>query len=141
MLDEPRLPAAPRLSDLLDFWRISTYRLDAKIQDITKRDSVVSLIDKHRDELVDLCRKHHVTRLDVFGSATTDDFRRSSDIDFLVEFDSEVNPRRFDNFFELHRALERLFGCPVDLVEPGGLRNPYFIRRVNQTRREVYVAS
>jgi len=102
---------------------------------------VVSLIDKHREELVDLCRKHHVTRLDVFGSAATDDFSRSSDIDFLVEFDSEVNPRRFDNFFELHRALEQLFARPIDLVEPGGLRNQYFIRQIDQTRREIYVAS
>lgn len=102
---------------------------------------MVSLIDKHRSELVDLCQKYHVKRLDVFGSASTGDFDKSSDIDFLVEFDSKINRRRFDNFFELQRALARLFNRSIDLVEPGGLRNPYFIRRVNQTRREVYVSS
>ncbi len=102
---------------------------------------MVSLIDKHRKALMDLCRKYHVKRLDVFGSAARDDFVKSSDIDFLVEFDSEVTQRRFDNYFELHRALERLFARPIDLVEPGGLRNPYFIHQVNETRRQIYAAS
>jgi hypothetical protein len=102
---------------------------------------MVSLIDKHRKALIELCQKHYVKKLDVFGSAVTDRFDKSSDIDFLVEFDSKVNSRRFDNFFELHRALEQLFGRAVDLVEPGGLCNPYFIRRLNQTRRQVYVCS
>ena len=102
---------------------------------------MVSIIDKHRKELIDLCRKHYVKRLDVFGSVVIDDFSRSSDIDFLVEFDSAVNPRRFDNFFELHRALEQLFGCSIDLVEPGGLNNPYFIRQIDKTRRNIYASS
>ena len=102
---------------------------------------MVSLIDKHHEELVALCRKYHVERLDVFGSAARGDFVKSSDIDFLVVFDSEVAPRRFDNYFELHRALEKLFARPIDLVEPGGLRNPYFIRQVNQTRKQIYAAS
>ncbi len=58
---------------------------------------MVSLIDKHREALIDLCQKYHVERLDVFGSAARGDFEKSSDIDFLVEFDSEVTQRRFDN--------------------------------------------
>lgn len=102
---------------------------------------MVSLIKKYQNELTQLCRKYHVRRLDVFGSAATGKFESSSDIDFLVEFESEVKQRRFDNYFDLHRALEQLFARPVDLVEPGGLRNPYFIRQVNQTRKQVYVSS
>ncbi len=101
---------------------------------------MVFLIEKRRKALIDLCRKHYVKRLDVFGSAATGDFGKASDIDFLVEFDSNVNQRRFDNFFELQRALTEMFGRAVDLVETGGLRNPYFIRRVNETRMPVYVA-
>ena len=102
---------------------------------------MVSIIDKHHKELIDLCRKHCVKRLDVFGSAVADDFSPSSDIDFLVEFDSKINPRRFDNFFELHRALEQLLGRSIDLVEPGGLNNPYFIREITKTRRNIYASS
>jgi predicted nucleotidyltransferase len=102
---------------------------------------MVSIIDEHHKELINLCRKYYVKRLDVFGSIVTDDFSQSSDIDFLVEFDSKVNPRRFDNFFELYRALENLFVRPIDLVEPGGLNNPYFIRQINKTRRNIYASS
>jgi uncharacterized protein len=100
-----------------------------------------SLIEKKRQELVQLCQKYHVAKLEVFGSAARGDFNESSDIDFLVEFDEEANPRRFDNFFELQRALEQLFHRRIDLVEPGGLRNPYLIERINQSRKEIYAAA
>ena len=85
---------------------------------------MVRLLDKNREGLIELCRTYHVKRLDVFGSVATGDLDSSSDIDFLVEFDDTVRPRRFDNYFDLHRALEKLFARQVDLVEPGGLRNP-----------------
>ena len=100
-----------------------------------------SVINEKKEQLAALCRRHGVKRLDVFGSAAEGDFTSSSDIDFVVEFDDSVGDRRFDNFFELLEGLKRLFGRGVDLVEPGGLRNPYFIRRVEQTRREIYVGS
>ncbi|OHB58413.1 MAG: hypothetical protein A2Y07_02765 [Planctomycetes bacterium GWF2_50_10] len=102
---------------------------------------MVSLIEEKRQGLAELCKKFHVTRLDVFGSAATGQMTEQSDIDFLVEFDETVNAYRFDNYFELLRELESLFGCHVDLVEPEGLRNPYFIRRVNETRKQVYANS
>lgn len=102
---------------------------------------MVSIIEDNQSQLQSLCRKFHVCRLDVFGSAATGQMTESSDLDFLVEFDESVNPNRFDNFFAFQEALKELFNKPVDLVEPGGLRNPYFIRRVEQTRRQVYAAS
>jgi predicted nucleotidyltransferase len=89
-----------------------------------------------------LCQRHHVAKLEVFDSAATGEFDAiKSDIDFLVEFDDAIGDRRFDNYFELQRALESLFGRSVDLVEQGGIRNPYFLRRLNETRRPVYAAS
>ena len=100
-----------------------------------------SIIEKNRKAIAELCRKHHVVRLDVFGSFAAGDFGESSDLDLFVEFDTGVNQRRFDNFFELLRAMEQLFNRRVDLVEAGGLRNPYFIKRLNQTRRPIYAAS
>ncbi len=99
------------------------------------------VIEKNRQAIAELCRKYHVAKLDVFGSLVAGGFNESSDIDFLVEFDTDVNKYRFDNFFELLRAMEQLFHRRVDLVEEGGLRNPYFVKRLNETRRPVYVAS
>ena len=98
------------------------------------------LIEDKKEQLFQLCRRFQVRRLEVFGSAATGRLEADSDLDFLVEFDDSVKPTRFDNFFALLESLKKLFGRPVDLVEPGGLRNPYFLRRVNETRRPVYVA-
>ncbi len=102
---------------------------------------MVAAIEKHRDALFDLCRSHHVKCLEIFGSATTDEFDESlSDLDFLVDFDACVNPHRFDTYFSFRFALEDLFGRRVDLVEVGAMKNPYFIKRANETRKQIYVA-
>lgn len=103
---------------------------------------MIRLIEQNRNELAELCRKYHVIELDVFGSAAIDDFNeQTSDIDFLVVFDHTLKHNRFDNFFALQDDLQRLLKRPVDLVEPGGLRNPYFIDSVNRTRKRIYASS
>ena len=44
-------------------------------------------IEQKREQLADLCRRHHVRRLALFGSALRDDFDpQHSDLDFVVEF-------------------------------------------------------
>lgn len=100
------------------------------------------IIEQNKNRLAEICRKYCVSRLDVFGSAAAGDFdEQTSDIDLLVEFASSVQQNRFDNFFALHEELQKLFGRSVDLVEPGGLNNPYFIESINQTRKKIYAAS
>ena len=100
------------------------------------------IIDNNKEKLIELCKKYRVAELDLFGSATTEDFdEEKSDIDFLVEFEETVAQDRFDNFFNFLEELRQLFNRSIDLVETGGLRNPYFIEMVNQTKRRVYVAT
>jgi uncharacterized protein len=44
-------------------------------------------IADHREDIARLCERFRVRRLDVFGSATTDQFDpATSDVDFVVEF-------------------------------------------------------
>jgi len=44
---------------------------------------VIPSIEEHRSELAELCRRHHVLRLSLFGSATRDDFDpQQGDLDF-----------------------------------------------------------
>ncbi len=96
-------------------------------------------IEEHRDALARICLEHHVRRLEVFGSGADGGFdEATSDLDFLVEFGDVPGDRRFDNYFDLLRALEALFTRRVDLVEPAAMCNPYFVRRVNESRRVVY---
>ena len=45
------------------------------------------LIDAKLSDIADLCDKHHVKFLALFGSITGDQFdRNKSDLDFIVEF-------------------------------------------------------
>ncbi len=99
-------------------------------------------ISSHREELRELCRRFHVRRLDLFGSATGDDFDPArSDLDFLVEFDLKApQALSLQTFFDLKESLEALFGRSVDLVEPGAIRNPYFRSSVERSRESVLEA-
>jgi len=99
-------------------------------------------IDQHRIEIATLCRRYGVRQLDVFGSAARGgDFDPvTSDADFLVQFEPGSGLPPLEQFFGLARALEHLLGRPVDLVEPGALRNPYILAAVNQAREVVYAS-
>ena len=76
-------------------------------------------IEAKRDEIVALCRRFGVQRLDLFGSAATGTFDSfTSDYDFLVAY-----PDGYDygpwmgRFQDLHDELKWTMGRPVDLVE------------------------
>jgi predicted nucleotidyltransferase len=99
------------------------------------------IIEKHSAELADLCRRFHVQRLDLFGSATTGRFDpATSDLDFLVEYEPMAPELLVDSYFGLLEALEVLFQRSVDLVSARAIRNPYFAESVEATRQPVYVA-
>jgi len=103
---------------------------------------VIAFLEQHREQLAELCQRYQVARLEVFGSAAeaeTDADAR--DIDLLVEFDPnhDLGPWMRD-YFALRDELQALFDRPVDLVMPSGMRNPYFVREVNRTRKLLYAA-
>ncbi len=103
--------------------------------------TMMTLIETSRDDLIGLCKKYHVVRLEVFGSAASGSFNPlTSDVDFLVEFGPCGDMDGLGQYFGFQDALRQLFGREVDLVETGAMRNPYFIQTVNETRRLVYAA-
>jgi predicted nucleotidyltransferase len=86
-----------------------------------------------------LCEAHGVSHMEVFGSATGDDFKPdTSDFDFLVELDPNAPGSRVQRWLALADALEHLLGRRVDLVNPRYIRNPYFLQAVNRTRQPIY---
>jgi uncharacterized protein len=102
---------------------------------------VIGDIELHREELRTLCRRFHVRRLDLFGSAARGDFDRvRSDFDFIVEFDRSAPQHPFDAYFGLKEGLEALFGRKVDLMEMSAVRNPYLKASIEQSRENVYAA-
>ncbi|HKB04980.1 MAG TPA: nucleotidyltransferase family protein [Gemmataceae bacterium] len=100
---------------------------------------MIELVERHRGELEALCRRYHVKRLEVFGSAAAGTFDpATSDLDFLVEFLAVEPGRIAPDYFGLLHALEDLFGRKVDLVMDSAIRNPYFRRGVDESRTPVY---
>ena len=45
-----------------------------------------------KDKIAEFCKKNHIRKLCLFGSALCDDFEPDSDVDMLVEFDPEHIP-------------------------------------------------
>ena len=87
------------------------------------------------------CRRHHVRRLELFGSATGADFDPAhSDLDFLVEFDPLPVGAYTEHYFSLLEELTELANRPVELVVAKAIRNPYFLEGVNRSRELVYAA-
>ncbi len=79
--------------------------------------------------IADFCRRHHIVRLAIFGSALRDDFRPDSDVDVLVDFEPGHVPGFF-RFFDMEEELSALFeGRKVDLRTPEDLSR-YFRDRV-----------
>ena len=98
-------------------------------------------VESRLTAIAELCRRHHVRKLELFGSAATGSFdANSSDIDFLVEFLPEATHGFSGDYFGLKFDLEELFGREVDLVMTGAARNPYFLRAISGTRTQVYAA-
>ena len=75
------------------------------------------MVNFDRNRLADLCQRHGVTRLRLFGSAVRGEEHPDSDIDILVDFEKPVG---FLELIRFENALSEFFGRSVDLVtEPG----------------------
>ncbi len=93
------------------------------------------LIRDKKRELEALCIKYGVRQLEIFGSAATGDFdSKSSDIDFLVEFNDAGLKYYADCYFGLLEALELLFSYPIELVILSSVKNPYFLKSIEKDR-------
>jgi uncharacterized protein len=88
-----------------------------------------------KDVIADFCRRHHIRRLAIFGSALRDDFRPDSDLDILVEFEAGHVPGLA--FFGMQSELSAVLKRPVDLNTPQFL-SPYFRDQVRKEAQVVY---
>jgi predicted nucleotidyltransferase len=96
-------------------------------------------IDIAQDKLADFCRHNGIRRLFVFGSALTERFTATSDVDLLVEFapDRRIG---YIGMAALERELAPLFGGrKIDLRTPGDL-SPYFRQSVVESAALQYPA-
>jgi len=98
----------------------------------------MNIIDKNIDQIRDLCDKHKVAKLFVFGSIMSDKFLKSSDIDLIVDFQDIDLYGYADNYFDLKFALEKILKRNVDLLEDKAISNPYLRKSIDSSKKLLY---
>lgn len=93
-------------------------------------------IDIPIDKIRDFCIKNHIERLALFGSVLTDNFSKKSDVDVLVEFDSDHIPGLLA-VSQMEYELSEIVGRKVDLRTPKEL-SPYFRKEVLANTYHLY---
>ena len=84
-------------------------------------------------------QKHKIKKAFAFGSVCTANFSEKSDIDLLVDLDNSEGPVLYgEHYFDLANELEILFKRKVDLLTVKSLKNPYFIKRIDETKVSLY---
>jgi len=98
----------------------------------------MNIIEKNIDKIRELCKKHKVANLFVFGSVLTDRFNKDSDIDFIVDFKDVDLYDYADNYFDFKFSLEDMFKREIDLLEDKAVRNPYLRKTIDSSKQLVY---
>ncbi|MCK6557390.1 nucleotidyltransferase family protein [Candidatus Binatia bacterium] len=90
------------------------------------------------DLLADLCQRHHIRKLSLFGSVLAGTDRPDSDVDLLVEFEPTATPTLFD-MARIEAELSSLLGRQVDVRTEEDLSR-YFRDEVVRNAEVQYVA-
>ncbi len=78
----------------------------------------------YKDKLAGFCKRNHIKKLSVFGSAVRGELQPDSDIDLLVEFEQDHTPGLF-SIVRMEMELAEMLGRKVDLRTPEDL-SQYF---------------
>ena len=101
----------------------------------------LALSQTQLDAISAACRRHHVMRLHAFGSVLRPDYRPGeSDIDLLVEFELCDARTLYRSYFALLNELRQGVGGEVDLVMNDAITNPYIIKTIEASKKEIYAA-
>lgn len=94
------------------------------------------IIEAKKPEIIALCRRYGVTRLDLFGSATGPNWdSETSDFDFVIDFE-DYGPGISSRFLDFADDLESLLGREVDFAFEERM-GPRFRARVDASREVV----
>ena len=91
------------------------------------------------DDIAELCKKHGVNELSIFGSSIREDFNQNSDVDFLVSFNNTLEISLFD-IMNLEKKFSELLKRDVEIVEKESLKNPIRKNKILSTREIIYAA-
>lgn len=80
-----------------------------------------------------------MAKLYFFGSVLTDEFDpATSDLDVLVEIDSNDPIEKGELLMSLWSGLELLFQRRVDLLTKDSINNPYLKKSIDRSKKMIY---
>jgi len=74
---------------------------------------MASQIDKYKDKILTILKKHDVKRASLFGSIIRDEMSDQSDIDILIEFNGD---KSLLDLAALKIELEETLQCKIDVL-------------------------
>jgi len=90
-------------------------------------------------EFLTLCENHDVKTLYAFGSSVSNNFKEeTSDIDLLIELNTEDPLLRGENLISLWDKFEVFFQRKVDLLTNSSLRNPILKKSIDSSKILIY---
>ena len=90
-------------------------------------------------DFLSLCKTHNVKTLYAFGSSITEQFNEeSSDIDLLIEIDTDDPIERGENLMSIWDKLEQFFQRKVDLLTNASIKNPILRKSIDSTKVLIY---
>ena len=100
------------------------------------------LVRDKTSEIKEICEKHAVASLYLFGSALNESFNATSDLDFAVIFKDKLSPLEHGGaFLDLLDELENLFNRKIDLLSYRVVKNPIFKAELDKTKKTLYAAA
>jgi len=88
------------------------------------------------DKLAEFCKRNHIRKLSVFGSAVRGQLGPDSDIDLLVEFEENHTPGLF-SIVAMEIEFAEMLGRKIDMRTPEDL-SQYFRDEVMQNAELQY---
>ena len=79
------------------------------------------------EKLKQFCTRWHIQKLELFGSALSNDFQSDSDIDLLVDYAASYQ-RTLEDVMQMQDEIDVIFNRSVDLIPRSMIErspNPY----------------
>ena len=83
--------------------------------------------------------QNNVSKAYTFGSLNTNRFTEKSDIDFLIEFKTDIEPlQRGENWWALFYGLRDILKRDVDILTSDNITNLYLKSNIERTKQLIY---
>ncbi|MBI5192361.1 MAG: nucleotidyltransferase family protein [Nitrospirae bacterium] len=89
-------------------------------------------------KLIEICRRHKINYLAIFGSYARGDYSEKSDLDLLIRFSEEVDDEiSLLDFVGIEQELSEEFQIKVDLLTEDSI-SPYIKKYIMDDLKVIY---